>query len=208
MQIAIVIPSNDMVHADFAFSLAKLIGHHSITRPTDLLAVVNPRSSLVQKGRTDGVNHALAFDADFILFIDSDQTFPPDALERLIDHQLPIVGAASVTRRPPIEYTTRNSKGERINIGEYEGLVQVATNGFAFCLIDAKVFREIPLHQWFVTAVMPDDHRWISEDESFCFQAAAKNVPVWVDADLSKEIGHVGQHVFTAADVKPNETIQ
>jgi hypothetical protein len=36
--------------------------------------------------------------ASHILFLDSDMTFPPDTLQRLLDHKVPIVGADYVKR--------------------------------------------------------------------------------------------------------------
>lgn len=191
MKIAIVIPTGDMVHTDFAMCLNNLILTHNHITPDVEIGVFNPRCSLVPKGRWLGVRQALDMNADKILFIDSDQTFPIDGLARLIHRDKAIVGATSLTRREPFEYTARNEKGDRIDFSKKEGLVKVASNGFPFCLIDKGVFRSIPEASWFKIC-QSTNKQWMSEDENFCKKAREKCYNIWVDADLTKEIGHLG----------------
>lgn len=187
MRIAIIIPSGDMVHTDFAMCLTRLV---ATTFSAGIEAfIINPRSSLVQKGRWNGVRQALAHDADKILFIDSDQTFPDNALIRLLSHDKKFIGATYRLRNNKIEYTARGENGERINMSHYTGLRQVASNGLGFSLIDAEVFKKID-EPWFNVSF--DDGQWISEDESFCHAATAAGYYIEVDAVLTKEIGHIG----------------
>jgi hypothetical protein len=189
MKIAIVIPSGAMVHADFAMSLVTLVSYTNSVSRHYSIALINPKSSLVQKGRWDGVCQALNLGVDKILFIDSDQTFPPQALIQLLKHKEYIVGATCRLRQEEVEYTARNTSGERIDFSNLTGLHRVATNGFPFCLIDAEVFKNTP-EPWFNTFF--GGSSWVSEDESFCHDAAIAGYDIWVDADLTKLIGHIG----------------
>ena len=134
-----------------------------------------------------GVETALANNCDKILFIDSDQTFSHDALERLLSSNKDIIGAASLTRKDPIQYTCKDEDGERINFREKSGLVEVHTNGFPMTLIDAKVFDKIPKPYFTVTY---DNGAWIGEDESFCHAAREAGYKIWIDADV--KVGHLG----------------
>lgn len=188
MRIAIIVPSPDMVHTDFAMSLTNMVTYTSMQQRYQL-GIINPRSSLVQKGRWDGVRQALELGADKILFIDSDQTFPPDALVRLLHRDKDIVGATYRLRHEEVEYTARDAHGDRIDFSQREGLHQVASNGLGFTLIDTEVFKKLP-QPWFNVSMI--DGRWISEDESFFHDAENEGYKVWVDADLTKEVGHVG----------------
>lgn len=190
MRIGIIVPSNDMLHADFAFCLARLIA----STHTVQVGLINPRSSLVQKARWQGVRAAMNQMCDKVLFIDSDQTFPPDALLRLLRHKKSIVGAASLTRREPIEYTARDHNGDRIDFSQRTGLHQVHSNGFPLCLIDMRVFQELNEDDWFKVTL--SEGHWYSEDESFCHLARAHGKKIWVDADLTKEVGHLGVKEF------------
>lgn len=189
MNIAIVIPSGDMIHADTAASLLQLM-MFTMSNTTHEMALINPRSSLVQKGRWMGVKQALEMNADAVLFIDSDQTFPADGLVKLINHRKSFIGAASLTRRPPIEYTAKDATGRRVNVAALTGIHQVASNGFSFCLIHTKLFHKRG-EPWF--NVEFKDGKWISEDESFCRDVG---VNVWIDADLSMDVGHIGTHEY------------
>ena len=187
MKVAIVIPSGDMVHTDFAMCLTRLVAASMGTGIQPML--INPKSSLVQKGRWSGVTEALSHGADKILFIDSDQTFPENALVRLLSHNKKFVSATCRLRQDKVEYAVRNALGERTNMSHYTGLKLLQSVGFAFSLIDTELFRDIP-EPWF--NVTFNDGKWVSEDESFCHAAAEHGYETWVDADLTKEIGHIG----------------
>ncbi len=186
MKIAIVIPSHDMVHTDFAMCLTRLIAYTVSVGHVEPV-IINPRSSLVQKGRWIGVKQALHLPGiDKVLFIDSDQTFPANALHKLMHWNKKVACATYRLRQDELEYTARNTKGDRIDFSQRTGLHEVASTGLGFALINASVFQEIP-EPWFTVDYI--DGTWVSEDESFFQQVKHK---VWVDADLTKQIGHVG----------------
>jgi hypothetical protein len=187
MKLAIVIPTADTVSTDFTMCLTRLVAHLCSVDVSPM--IINPRSSLVQKGRWDGVRQALQHGASHILFIDSDQTFPANAAAYLITLRKKIVGATYRLRSDEVAYTARDKHGERIDFSKRKGLHEVASNGLGFTLIDAEVFRKVD-EPWF--KVEYDGQKWISEDESFFKAASAAGYKVWVDADLTSEVGHVG----------------
>lgn len=189
MKVAIVIPSHDTVSTDFALCLVNLVSG----RAGKPIAIINSRSSLIQKGRWQGVKDALSINPDKILFIDSDQTFPADALDRLLAHKKKIVCATSKLRDGSGRYAARDSKSKRLDFSQKKGLHKVGSTGFSFALIDASIFRELP-EPWF--NVSYKEGTWTSEDESFYQQAGKKGYNVWIDADLTKEIGHVGTKIY------------
>ena len=185
LKVAVVYPSGDMLHSQFCGCLVNLASY-SQSKGIQVLSI-NPKCSIIQMSRFLGVEAALANSADKILFIDSDQTFPHNALERLIASGKDIVGTASLTRVEPIQYTCKDDKGERIDFSKLEGLQEVHTNGFPMTLIDAKVFANIDKPYFAVTY---NNGHWIGEDEYFCHAARDAGYKIWIDADI--KIGHLG----------------
>ena len=187
LKVAIVYPSSDMLHAQFCGSLVNLVAFSASLGIQ--VSIINPRCSLVQIGRLIGVETAIANGFDKILFIDSDQTFSHDALKRLLDAKKDIIGAASLTRKEPIQYTCKDEQGERIDFSNKEGLVKVHTNGFPMTLIDCSVFTKIE-KPYFDVSYNSETNRWTGEDESFCHAARKQGYDIWIDADV--KVGHLG----------------
>lgn len=200
MKLAIIVPSGDMVHADFAMCLAAMC--IDLQKSGHEVALINPKSSLVQKGRTDGVIHAQEIGAEAVLFIDSDMTFPHTTARQLIDRKASIVGVTCTRCRPPIELigkklsTDKPFQLEDLNTG----LQYAATLGMGIMFIHIRVFAELP-KPWF--HVEQSSSIVISEDEWFCSLAVDCDVPIRCDTDLSAHIGHIGTRTYTVDDVKP-----
>lgn len=185
IRVAVVYPSGDMLHAQFCGSLVNMVAY---SQSKGIQAIcINPRCSIIQMSRYLGVESAIANGADKLLFIDSDQTFSHDALERLISSGKDIIGAASLTRVEPIQYTCKDKEGKRIDFSKKTGLHEVHTNGFPMTLIDCKVFAKIAKPYFTVSY---NDGFWIGEDESFCHAAREQGYKIWIDADV--KVGHLG----------------
>jgi hypothetical protein len=185
-RIAIVVPSGDMCHADFAMCLARMTA--SMTADRMQFAVVNPRCSLIQKGRYEGVIAAKKIDATHILMIDSDMTFPPHTALSLLWRDKNVVGTLCHRRRAPYELIgtkagTRKSRPFR-HTDFNTGLQKAGRLGTGVMMIKTSVFADDKA-PWFNVSF--SGGRWTSEDENFC-----DGQVVWCDTDLSAEIGHIG----------------
>ena len=186
--VAIAIPSGDMVHADFAMSLATLCFNPGVRA-----FVINAKSSLVMVGRNQCVEAARMAKATHILFLDSDLTFPPNILARLLARNKDIVGGLYIQRVPP-----------HLPLGvTYEGAREVITSGLrrmqqmptGCLLINLSVFDQLP-KPWFNTKQVDD--KIMGEDYYFCERALQAGFEIWCDGDVSREIAHVGQKSFVA----------
>jgi hypothetical protein len=150
-----------------------------------------------------------------ILWIDADMQFPHDTLHRLINYNLPIVGANYPTRNATIEglrnFTAMDISG-KYNLVTTEmssGLEKCSMMGFGLLLIQRAVFEEFDRNAsyegvkipWFSCGYSPAVGMNIGEDWNFCISAQAFGFDIFVDHDLSKEVGHVGKKIFTYADV-------
>ena len=173
MRVIIGVPSGHMVHSDFAWSVMNLAVYTQAVMPHVQTAVVNVKGSLIQKSRTEIEIQALKLKADALLWLDSDMTFPPDTLERLLKHGRAVVGCDYARRSPPFDRVGTGPRGP--------GLRRVKTLGFGVLLVRASEITGKPFK------VRHDGNKWISEDESWCSQRE-----VWCDFDLSSEIRHIG----------------
>lgn len=193
-RVGVCVPSGDMVHADFAMSLAALA--FTTKNP---IALLNAKGSLVVTNRNTLVDQAAQLDCEWLLFLDSDLVFPRDTIARLIAHGKDIVGATYCKRVPPYEVLGRTLTGERLEAAS--GLVEVAGLPTGCLLVRRSVFEALvrpyfrtPAHEDGEIPGMPAHIE--GEDYYFCRVAREAGFSVWLDVDLTMQIGHIGQQIF------------
>lgn len=206
MKLAIGVPSGFEVATDFAISLAYMF--MELTRrqipgymQTQLM-MINKRSSLLPALREDIVDTAIKAGCSHLLFIDSDQTFPPDVVHRLAAHNKPVVGANIALKTLPSTPSARNSYSESqpVYSNEKTGLEQVQYLGFGLTLLHLGVFARIP-RPWFQIGYK-EGLGHIGEDIYFFDELRRLKVPVYVDHDVSNQVGHMGYYMYTHTDVE------
>lgn len=197
MKIAVCTPCHRDVKAAFASSLAGLMAHTAgatikyngtITRP-QLCSIIASEGSLSAK-RTRLVVEALAWGADYVLWADSDQDFPPEAALRLAAHDKLVVGCNYAGRFSGVPIAV-GLDGERLPPAK--GLAEVQALGFGLCLMKAPIFERVP-KPWFAESHTDLGRPDISEDVHFCRQARSAGISVFVDHDLA--IGHVAERTI------------
>jgi hypothetical protein len=161
------------------------------------------KGAILPKVRQDSVNYAMERQANYLLTIDADQTFPPDALLKLMEHKVDIASALYYGKTPPFPPVAAMRDGfgykNLARCGPYtgKGLMEVDAVGAGFLLVKMDVFRNVPkphwLHFW-----NPEINDFHGEDFWFCRQAIANKYKVMLDTDLT--IGHIGPHQFTEQD--------
>ncbi len=175
-----------MVHADFAMSLAVLarctVDHE--------LFFVNAKNSLVAEARNRIVAAARELQAGAILFLDSDLVFPPDALTRLLAHDLPVVCATYARRTPPHDPVGAILEGDfRSQPGPLARMKRVPTG----CLLLAlPVLAQLP-DPVFRTGIDPETMAIVGEDYVLSDALRACGTQLWCDLTLSRELRHLGQ---------------
>ena len=205
--VLVAIPSGKRGWApDFCLSLVRMVQAHE--HSSDMVGVglsiccasganlcLN-RSILIEEALAEGFSH--------VLWLDDDMTFPADALARLLAHDLPIVASNCTLRLLPILPTALQG-GQRLSSHEAAGLEQVDRIGLAVALTQVGVFDRIP-KPWFAWEI--DDGngpRLCSEDEYFCVKAQRAGFDIFIDHDLSQQIGHVGELTFYQSMIDPEE---
>ncbi|GGF36646.1 hypothetical protein GCM10011611_48910 [Aliidongia dinghuensis] len=200
LRIAVVVPSGDVLHADFAMSLARMCAATQGLR----LNVINTKSSIVAIARNNGVELAQEFDAHYLLFLDSDMMFPEATLLRLLMHQRDIVGATYPKRVPPYNALGTVLPGDVSKTAS--GLIEMARIPTGCLLVKMSVFEQLarPYFRFDANETTGDI---IGEDYIFCDRARSAGFRIWCDPALSHEIGHIGQQVFRIPLVQSAETI-
>jgi hypothetical protein len=182
------------------------------------LGFCNPRGSDLISQRTHGAKYALEGGATHILWLDSDMLGPPDVLHRLFAHRKDIVtgnyaGKAKEQRvvASSAQFPAVDGSDSVFSYGK-TGLEQIPgqpRTGLGCALVKADVFYRIEF-PWFghVWQWMGDGaprtrvkdvksfqwNNWKSafEDWFFFKRCEDAKIPVYVDHDVSNELGHKG----------------
>lgn len=126
-----------------------------------------------------------------VLFVDCDMLFPPNALDRLLAHDLDIVGADYRRRAAPYGKIGWPLK----DVPEPEsGLVERVALGLGLLLIRRRVFDGLS-QPWFARIYSGETEAnkgCMTEDYFFCLKAREAGFKVWCDLDLTRETMHLG----------------
>ena len=195
MKTLIAIPCMDVIEADFTDCLTELLLHHN---PGEI-EVKYLKASLVYDARNQLAKYVRDRGCfDYVLWLDSDMTFEPDLLDRLLED---IEGRQAVSglcfgRRPPFrpcifKRLEVEQKGQMIhphadNWYDYprDQLFEVEACGFACLLMRVDVLEAMGIYgvPFFPIAGM-------GEDLTFCWRARKLDIKFHCDSRL--KIGHI-----------------
>jgi hypothetical protein len=199
LRLAIGGPTRDTVPAAFAVDLAQLYAHTSARGPWQTVTVGFLTATYIHMGREYFLEASMKQGATHVLWLDTDMSVPPETAIRLAQHEQPIVACNYVTRDGNRMFTARRD-GRRIETTpESTGLETVDGVGFGVLLMRTDVMRTLA-RPWFRHGLNARDGD-IGEDLMCCHALRAAGYAIHIDHDLSKEIGHIGQHTYrTLAD--------
>lgn len=161
------------------------------------LGLVVQTGSILPQLRHRIVRRAMDLDATHILFIDSDQSFPPHTLRQLLSHRLPVVGCNIATKVIPPTTTARyksdvSRAGVPVPPSSEGGVEKVWRLGMGLMLVEMDVFRRVE-PPWFQVIYRPEVDDYEGEDWFFCSRLEEHGIGIYVDNDLSLEVGHWGE---------------
>lgn len=212
--VAVCVPAMDHVKTGFAKDLAIMMGaymagFHKSQRYAHLIIV---RDSLIARGREKLVMEALEDkNTTHLLWLDSDMRFPSDIIERMLEHDVPVVGANCAHRRglampTAWEYIDNDGlkPGSRRVFTEKDstGLQRVSGMGGAVLMVKREVYEQLG-RPWHFTPWMgddPNDLAMLGEDSYFFARCWKDDIPVYVDHDLSWQVGHLGEYEYSMQD--------
>ena len=137
---------------------------------------------------------------DYLFSVDSDISFAPDTLVKLVAHDKDVVSGLYIQRIPgthTVEVMRKNAYGgvTHVNYADIKGkgLVPIDGCGFGCVLVKASVFKGME-YPHFVYKSAISHANTVSEDVYFCAKASAAGFKLW--ADTSILCGHTGSYTF------------
>lgn len=180
-------PSRGEVRAEYTSDLVELIRQNPTVRYAPALGcyVGNLRQTLAETVLSSGASH--------LLFIDSDMRFPPDTVKRLLKMDRSVIGANCRIR------TATGTTARRLVDGQWRmvdsttatGYEEVDVLGFGVTLINMQVFKKLE-RPWFAMPWDSQSKNYVGEDVYFSFKAREAGFGIYIDHELSREIGHIG----------------
>lgn len=195
-KVFIAVPSMDFVAAGFAQSLATLnkFGQCQVSFIC---------GSLIYDARNKLAAQAMKAEADYVMWFDSDMTFAPNTMIKLLQDMeanpdAGIISGIYFRRSVPYtpvafqEFDIVDGKAKFTNYeGELTGIHEVGGVGFGCCLVRADVLFEC--FAKYETCFSPIAS--VGEDLSFCWRAKQLGYKTLLDTDI--KCGHVGHVVVT-----------
>lgn len=188
-------PTRDTVPASFVLDVVELYEKTRADGPWSSVTVGFIESTYVHVGREQFLAAAIEkCQASHVLWLDTDMRFPPDTAIRLARHNQPVVACNCVMRDRRLIFTAQRD-GERVATRPASsGLQPVDTVGLAVMLMRTDIVKDLP-RPWFGHG-LNDTGGDIGEDVMFCRTLREAGHQILIDHDLSKEIGHIGQHTY------------
>ena len=205
-RVLVGIPSGDLVHAHFAMNLVNMV-IKSISMGIQV-GIVNPQFSLLQIARNEMVLAAKEYGATHLMTLDSDMTFPPETLLKLIGAGKDIVCCDAVRRRAPHTQVLTGMDGKPLVHPNPEDMttetapVEVMGGTSAVSLVKMSVFDKIK-EPWF--NVEWNGKSFLGEDYYFTNKARKAGISTYCDLILSPHIGHIGSKPYYLRDAEASE---
>jgi len=195
MRLAIGGPTRDTVPAAFAVDVAQLYAYTRERGPWGSDVTVGfVASTYIHVGREWFLEAALKQGATHILWLDTDMSLPRETAVLLAMHDQPIVACNYLVRQASGLFTAYRD-GQRVPTTETStGLEAVEYVGMGTMLMRADVVSGLG-RPWFRHG-LNDLGGDIGEDVMFCRGLTNAGYTIYIDHDLSKQIGHIGQHTY------------
>lgn len=202
IELGICVPCLGGWKTGFGRSLVALSQHLMTWRPDPSIGIRKFRfrlytqeSSMLVQSRHNLIVAALKDKCTHILSLDSDMTFPKDTFERLLMRDKEFVAVNATTRSYPVMHIAHDLEGRRLDSRKKYGVQKVQHVGMAVALLSTRMFSRIspPL---FMMEWIPEMGSYCGEDVYFCAKVQDAGFDVWIDHDLSHEVGHLGAQHF------------
>jgi hypothetical protein len=164
-----------------------------LATPNVMFDFDTPASCYIHENREQSALKAIVNGADYLFFIDSDVSYPPDGLSRLLSHGVDIVGG---------NYNMQ-CRDKRSAVWTLEDKLYEAQEGDApfkcralpggFMLIKVSALKKIK-RPWFFLRESCAPGGMIGEDVWFCDAARNRGFDVWCDPTF--HIDHIGIGVY------------
>lgn len=162
-------------------------------------------NTLIHQAREDFIEYALEEDFNYVLFLDSDMTFPSDVIEQLIKHQVDVISGLYFMRilpHYPTAYIWKEEKGQfgfaPLNSFHYE-LMEIDACGCGCLLINLNIFKSGKIEKPYFAPIPSNSGKTVlSEDLAFCKKLTDAGYKIILNTNV--RCGHVGSYIYTEDD--------
>jgi hypothetical protein len=200
MKLLIAIPSNRDPKRAFTYSLVRLntvLLQMKYEQNSGIEFDIVPFENVsdIALGRNVIAEYAIQGGYDYLLGIDDDMKFNPEALLYLLSRKKDVVSANCVTKIS--NKPTSSFKGELIYSAGKSGIEVADRTGFGFILINMDVFKRIE-RPFFESRIKVQDNDGVisldasSEATYFCELLEKSDIHIYIDHDAQKHVWHVG----------------
>lgn len=204
------IPSLESWHPDFALclfnALADFKSHAMPGYTHSRVSVYNLRSSSIAALRQEIAETAVKDGCDYLLWADCDQTFTNQIVRRLVAHNKDVIGCNVAVKKRPSLPTARSYNPKFPLIGDIvytkpdsTGIEKIWRLGCGIMLVKTSVFAKLTVP--YFNFSWNETTKFVGEDWYFCQKLEAAGIDIWIDHDMSKEIGHIGSYNYGHKDV-------
>jgi hypothetical protein len=195
MRLAIGGPTRDQVPAAFAVDVAQLYAYTRERGPWGSDVTIGwVASTYIHVGREWFLEAAIKQGATHILWLDTDMSVPRETAVLLFMHDTPIVACNYLVRQNSGLFTASRD-GQRVpTLADSTGLEAVEYVGLGAMLMRTDVVADLG-RPWFRHGLneLGGD---VGEDVMFCRGLGRAGHTIYIDHDLSKQVGHIGQHTY------------
>lgn len=201
-KLAVCIPCRDTLHSAHALCLTEMVKLNTMNNIDTQIFM--DASTILLNQRNNLVKMALDADTNYILWIDSDITFPSTLALRLLAHNENIVAANYVTRQIPhksVAFPKFEEWNNTLNFEDSEQLTNVDAIGLGCFMMKTNIFKEIK-SPWFEFVWSENYDTFYGEDILLCKKLIDLGYKIKVDNMISKELRHLGTYAFSSKDIK------
>jgi hypothetical protein len=200
-KLAVCIPTRDTLHSAHAMCLLELVKFNTMNN-IDTHVFMNASTVLLTQ-REQLATAAIELDSEYVLWLDSDMTFPATTAVRMLAHNEPVVAANYVRRTSPLKGVAYKSIGNWnswLSFDKTEFLAEVEGVGMGCFLMKTEIFSKIA-KPWFEFKWSSESNDYLGEDMLLCEKIANAGYKIKVDTALSHEIRHLGTYGFGPGDL-------
>jgi len=195
-KMAILVPTRDTVHSQFAYCLAQLIKTTSEVGIDTYLFFDS--STILLNQREKLIENAKDIKCDYVLWLDSDMMFPSTTALRLLAHNKDIVACNYMKRSKPLKtvaYTDLRNWDSWLPLEPKDDLIKVEGVGMGCMLMKTEIFNSLQ-KPYFEFTYKGDTQDWYGEDFMLLTKLRLNEFNVYIDTILSMDIKHLGIYAF------------
>jgi len=179
--------ARETVYVQFFISWSKMFAFSRGKYDLSMASIYGP---YIDANRDALIQEALKMDADYVLFLDDDQTYPYNTVDILLNYDKDIVGGITPRKETgtPMIWDYDGQVKIWDSLKGKKGLTKIDGMGMGGVLINSKVFDklEYPYFKRHTDAT----YQGCGEDISFYLKCKQAGIEVWADIDL--QYGHLG----------------